>query len=318
VTQMSSDQLGVNADASGSTDTDSTPIAWYQFDWGDGTATARQSASLLSHSYAAPGTYTVTATVIDTAGLFSTTSQQITVTADLPPVARLTVTPTSGVAPLAVSADASQSTDTDSTPIATYTFDFGDGTVIGPQAGATAGHTYTAAGTFTVTVTVTDTAGLQSSTSLPVTATAPNLVGNSGFEVDTSGWRAAPGSALTRSSTAHSGAFSGQIARRTKAGRAEIEDSPPWNASTVANTTCTVSAWVEVPAGIKVYARTTELSGAVTVSIHNKSVVSTGGWALLTVVAPIVNGGDSLALSFHATLAVGQTLLIDDVSEYCQ
>ena len=43
------------------------------------------------------------------------------------------------------------STDNDGTPVASYSFDFGDGSlVVGPQPGATASHTYTAFGTFTV------------------------------------------------------------------------------------------------------------------------------------------------------------------------
>jgi PKD repeat protein len=88
---------------------------------------------------------------------------------DAPPVARLGMSPTSGTAPLGVSADASGSTDTDSTPIASYTFDFGDGSAaVGPQAGATANHTYPTAGTFTVTVTVKDTAGLFSTATAQV------------------------------------------------------------------------------------------------------------------------------------------------------
>ena len=72
------------------------------------------------------------------------------------PVAALTVSPGSGNAPLRVTADASGSHDPQGEAL-TYTFDFGDGTTVGPQAGATATHTYGAAGTFTVRVTVTDT-----------------------------------------------------------------------------------------------------------------------------------------------------------------
>src|SRR5436305_2070451 len=80
---------------------------------------------------------------------------------DQAPVARLAVSPTSGQAPLPVTADASTSTDTDATPIATYAFDFGDGSaVVGPQAGSSAQHTYSSAGTYTVKVTVADTGGL--------------------------------------------------------------------------------------------------------------------------------------------------------------
>ena len=66
-----------------------------------------------------------------------------------------------------------------------YTFDFGDGTVVGPQSGATAQHTYQSAGTFTVKVTVTDIANLSSSATSQVSVANPvgtNLVGNPGFE----------------------------------------------------------------------------------------------------------------------------------------
>lgn len=90
---------------------------------------------------------------------------------DNPPVAALTVTPSSGQAPLAVNADASASTDTDATPISTYNFAWGDGSSTGAQAGATASHTYTAACSCTVTVTVTDTAGKVGTTTKPVTVT---------------------------------------------------------------------------------------------------------------------------------------------------
>ena len=90
-----------------------------------------------------------------------------------PPTARLTVTPTSGIAPLAVTADASASTDPEGQNL-TYSFDFGDGTVVGPQATATAAHTYPNTGTFQVSVTVTDPGGLSSVTGATVTASPPS------------------------------------------------------------------------------------------------------------------------------------------------
>ncbi len=70
------------------------------------------------------------------------------------PTGALAVTPTSGTAPLAVTADASGST-AGSSPISSYSFSFGDGTTAGPQATATASHTYQSAGTYTVTVAAT-------------------------------------------------------------------------------------------------------------------------------------------------------------------
>ncbi len=92
-----------------------------------------------------------------------------TISRDAAPVAALQVSPTSGSAPLAVTADASASTDTDATPIATYAFNWGDGVVTAAQAGARATHTYSGNGTYTVKVTVTDTGGLSSTATAAVT-----------------------------------------------------------------------------------------------------------------------------------------------------
>src|SRR5947208_3760215 len=90
-----------------------------------------------------------------------------------PPVARLTVTPSSGTAPLTVSADASASSDADGT-IVSYRFDFGDGTVVGPQPGTTATHTY-AAGNWTASVLVTDSGGATATKSVAVAVAGRNL-----------------------------------------------------------------------------------------------------------------------------------------------
>jgi PKD repeat protein len=68
-----------------------------------------------------------------------------------------------------VTADSSGSTDGDATPIATYQFDFGDGTVVGAAGGSTATHTYATVGSYTITLTVVDTAGLSSTASATVT-----------------------------------------------------------------------------------------------------------------------------------------------------
>ena len=88
------------------------------------------------------------------------------------PTAALSATPTTGQAPVQVTANASASTDPQGQTLS-YAYNFGDGTTIPAQAGATATHTYTTAGTFTITVTVTNTSALSSTAQASITTTAP-------------------------------------------------------------------------------------------------------------------------------------------------
>ena len=88
------------------------------------------------------------------------------------PTARLTVTPTTGTAPLAVTADASTSTDPQGQTL-TYKFDFGDSTSTNTQNAATTTHTYTNPGSYLLRVTTTDTSGLSDTTTQTVTVNAP-------------------------------------------------------------------------------------------------------------------------------------------------
>ncbi len=72
-----------------STDGDSTPIARWLWNWGDGTPTEEPTTPYRwaeqIHTYAQSGSYVITHTVYDTAGLMGSTSQQVL--ANLPPVA---------------------------------------------------------------------------------------------------------------------------------------------------------------------------------------------------------------------------------------
>jgi len=177
--------LAVTADASGSTDTGGVSITSYTFAFGDGSTTGPQAGATAAHTYLANGSYTATVSVTDSTG--ATATATVTVIVATPPAAALTVTPTSGTVPLTVSADASASTP-GSNPIQSYTFNFGDGTVSGPQSSATAAHTYTSGGSYTVTVTVTDSAGLTSSASQTLTATATYIVQDTFQRTNQNGW----------------------------------------------------------------------------------------------------------------------------------
>jgi hypothetical protein len=79
------------------------------------------------------------------------------------PIARLTAAPLTGTAPLTVSFNASTSADPDpGGSIASYTFDFGDGSTPVTQSTPTTSHTYGTGGIFRARLTVTDNEGGQS------------------------------------------------------------------------------------------------------------------------------------------------------------
>jgi PKD repeat protein len=92
---------------------------------------------------------------------------------NVPPTASFTATPTSGVAPLAVSFDGGASSDSDGS-IASWAWAFGDGT---SGSGATTSHSYTSTGTFNATLTVTDNHGATGTKTVAISATAdPNVI----------------------------------------------------------------------------------------------------------------------------------------------
>jgi subtilisin family serine protease len=102
----------------------------------------------------------------------------------LPPVAMASANISQGQAPLAVSFDASQSTDPQSFPL-TYMWTFGDGST---GTGATVAHTFQNHGTYTATVAVSD--GHNTVTSAPVKITvtpAPPTVQNTTLAVNVIG-----------------------------------------------------------------------------------------------------------------------------------
>lgn len=105
------------------------------------------------------GTYTLTATAVDTAGQSADASVSVSVNnVNDPPVANAGPDKTAFVGQ-AVNFDGSGSSDPDGT-ITSYAWNFGDGAT---ASGVSADHAYAAAATYTVTLTVTDNGGLSAS-----------------------------------------------------------------------------------------------------------------------------------------------------------
>lgn len=236
-------------------------------------------------------------------------------TTDASPTAALTV-PASGAAPLNVTADASASTDTDGTGIAGYTFTFGDGTTVGPQAGATATHTYATVGTYWVTVTVTDTAGLASTVAKPVQVTPANLVGNPGFETNLTGWAALAGCNLSRVSGGHSGSWAADLNNPLATSQTcTLNDSPNWVTTSVAGT-YQASAWIRTSAtGGQIKLRIREYVGATLVATTTQTLNPNGTWQQVTLSHTVASPGSTLDLNiYQTTQPAGSDLFIDDVT----
>jgi parallel beta-helix repeat protein len=138
-----------------------TILSWY-WTFGDGTVSSQQNPT---HKYTTSGTYTVTLKVTNNYGKTNTDTTTATINElspdQTPPVADAGG-PYSGVVGSPIMFDGSDSNDSDGT-IASYTWDFGDGTT---GTGITPTHTYTTAGNYTVVLTVTDNNSLTHSNSI--------------------------------------------------------------------------------------------------------------------------------------------------------
>ena len=169
--------LDVTLIGSGSSDPDGT-IESYEWSFGDSTANAAEPDTF--HTFANPGTYTVTLTVIDDGGAVATETEIITVAANQAPTAVAGATPSSVRVSEDVTFSSTGSGDSDGT--ITYSWDFGDSSALSADPSPT--HAYSSAGTFTATLTVTDDNSVSASDTVDVVVTvnpAPNAV----IETDT-------------------------------------------------------------------------------------------------------------------------------------
>lgn len=160
----------VSFDPSSSTATAGLSSATWDF--GDGTSSfASGPLTTVPHTYAAPGSYNVTLTLVDDQGELAKVTQGITIPG---PSAAFTL-PTSAPIGTPVSFDASSSSDTSvGGTIQSYAWSFGDGS---SGTGPTPEHTYRTPGSHVVSLTVKDSHGFYSTkTTHAVTITVAPLV----------------------------------------------------------------------------------------------------------------------------------------------
>ena len=174
-------------------------ITSYQWDFGDG---GSGTGAVVQYVYTQPGTYRVKLTVTDQRNQSSSSTLDIKISAYVQPTPEPTQPPQETPTPLPpgeptptpqppeeltppqasiqgpsqvflgepVTFDASSSTP-GSKPIASYTWNFGDGTTAGPDANPTQTTLYNRTGVFQVSVVVSDADGLSSSATLQVAVT---------------------------------------------------------------------------------------------------------------------------------------------------
>jgi PKD repeat protein len=108
----------------------------------------------------------------DSLGQYALTGTVLPVSGQAPVAVATKSTPVTGPTPLTVNFSSVGSYDPDGT-IATYDWDFGDGTV---STLANPSHTYTAVGTYTASLVVFDNSGLSSSTKVTISVQSNNIV----------------------------------------------------------------------------------------------------------------------------------------------
>lgn len=88
--------LAVTLNASSSAAALGAKVAYYQFNFGDGTSTSWQASPTAQHTYSTPGTYSASLQVADNRGLVSDSSSTLTITATTPPAKATMRAPTPG------------------------------------------------------------------------------------------------------------------------------------------------------------------------------------------------------------------------------
>jgi hypothetical protein len=202
-----------------------------------------------------------------------------------------------------------------------YRFDFGDGAIVGPQAGATAPHVY-AAGNWTATVLVTDNFGGTATASASVlvasVGSGPNLVGNPSFETGATGWSSTVGT-MARVPGGFDGSFSVQMqGPASGTGKFGVNDSPNWVATAAAGTRYRFTAWVRsATSSGRGLLRVREYLGSAQQGVTTESPLVTLAttWRMVTMDYVAVTSGSTLDFQvLDAPVVPGEVFLADNIS----
>jgi PKD repeat protein len=163
--------------STGTADPNAGDTFTYSWNWGDGTAPST-GATPTAHTYATPGSYTITLTTIDGWGKSASTTRSVSLiepAGNQPPTPVFTAScPTFTVC----QTNSAGTVDPDSDAIK-YSWDFGEPTFAGAPSttntstASNPSHTYDVAGTYTITLTATDVWGKFATVSHNVTITEP-------------------------------------------------------------------------------------------------------------------------------------------------
>ncbi|TML92889.1 MAG: tandem-95 repeat protein, partial [Actinobacteria bacterium] len=153
--------------------------------------------------------------------------------------------------------------------------------------------------------------------SITVSSASTNLIGNAGFEVDTSGWEAGNSfNTLSRVAGGHSGSWAAQLANTSAGSNCTLDDKPSWVGTTQAGA-YTATIWVrsDTP-GLTFKLRVREYKSGVQQGSLSTSVTLTSSWQPVTVVyTPVAPGSSNLDFqAYTVSSPVGVCFQADDAS----
>jgi hypothetical protein len=150
-----------------------------------------------------------------------------------------------------------------------------------------------------------------------VAAAGSDLIGNPGFETDTSGWKGEVATnTLSRVAGGHSGGWAAEVSNTVAGASCGLDDQPSWVSLTQAGT-YTASIWArsDTP-GLTLRLRLREYAGGVLQGSVSPTMALSSSWQQLSAVyTPVAPGSSSLDFeAFTSNAPLGVCMQADDAS----